>query len=114
MPGPLNREAELLRLLGIAARAGTVVPGSERVKEAARAGDLRFAIVAADTSGYRRDRLVPLLRGLGIAHIVAFDRDRIGQAVGRAPLGAVGVTEPGLAMRLAEIAAAGAVANEDG
>jgi ribosomal protein L7Ae-like RNA K-turn-binding protein len=112
MPGPPNREAELLRLLGIAARAGTVVPGSERVREAARAGDLRFAIVAADTSGYRRDRLVPLLRGLGIPHIVAFDRDRIGHAVGRAPLGAVGVTEPRLALRLAEIAADGAASDE--
>ena len=98
------REAELLRLLGLAARAGAVVPGSERVREAARAGELRFAIVAADASGHRRDRLVPLLGGLAVPHIVAFDRARIGHAVGRAPLGAVGITEVAFAERLSVLA----------
>jgi ribosomal protein L7Ae-like RNA K-turn-binding protein len=113
VPDPPETGAELLRLLGLAARAGAVVPGSERVKEAARAGDLRFAIVAADTSGYRRDRLVPLLRGLHVPHVVAFDRDRLGHAVGRAPLGAVGVTNEAFARRLLQLAALERGAMED-
>ena len=83
------------------------MPGSERVREAARAGELRFAIVAADTSAQRRDRLVPLLSGLGVPHVVGLDRERIGYAVGRAPLGAVGVTEVSFAERLALLAGAG-------
>jgi ribosomal protein L7Ae-like RNA K-turn-binding protein len=98
------REVELLRLLGLAARAGAVVPGAERVRDAARAGELGFAVVAADVSVYRRDRLVPLLTGLGVPHIVAFDRARIGHAVGRAPLGAIGVTGEAFAGRLAVLA----------
>lgn len=106
-------DADLLRLLGLAARAGALVPGSERVREAARAGELGFAVVAADASGYRRDRLVPLLEGLGIPHIVAFDRARIGHAVGRAPLGAVGVTTASFAERLATLAGQTAGAAED-
>lgn len=89
-----------LRLLGLAARAGAVVVGSERVREAARAGDLRFALVAADTSSHRRDRLVPLLKGLGIPYRVGWDRDRLGEAVGKAPLGAVGITVQSFADRL--------------
>jgi ribosomal protein L7Ae-like RNA K-turn-binding protein len=89
-----------LRLLGLAARAGAVVVGSERVREAARAGELRFALVAADTSSHRRDRLVPLLKGMGVPHVVGYDRDRLGEAVGKAPLGAVGVTEQSFADRL--------------
>lgn len=101
---PRMREAELLRLLGLAARAGAIVPGSERVREAAHAGELRFAVVAADASGHRRDRLVPLLNGLGVPHVVAFDRVRIGHAVGRAPLGAVGIKEVTFADRLAVLA----------
>jgi ribosomal protein L7Ae-like RNA K-turn-binding protein len=107
------REAELLRLLGLAARAGEVIPGAERVREAARAGDVRFAVVAADTSPHRRDRLVPLLRGLGIPHVVAFDRDRIGHSVGRAPLGAVGVTGAAFAGRLCTLAGVPAKPGED-
>ncbi len=98
------REAELLRLLGLAARAGEVVPGTERVRVAARTGALRFAVVAADVSGYRRDRLVPLLAGLGVPHVVGFDRSRIGHAVGRAPLGAIGVTGEAFAKRLSDLA----------
>lgn len=101
------REGELLRLLGLAARAGAVVPGSERVRQAVLEGEVRFAVVAADASGHRRDRLVPLLSGHGVPHIVAFDRERIGHAVGRAPLGAVGVTEVTFAERLAVLSADG-------
>lgn len=107
------REVELLRLLGLAARAGAVVPGSERVREAARAGELGFAVVAADTSGNRRDRLVPLLEGLGIPYILAFDRARVGHAVGRAPLGAVGVTTAAFADRLVALAGHTAGVAED-
>jgi len=113
MNPPPIREVELLRLLGLAARAGAVVPGSERVREAARAGSLRFAVVAADASGYRRDRLVPLLAGLAIPHVVAFDRLRIGHAVGRAPLGAVGITGDAFAGRLAALAGQTAAQAED-
>lgn len=107
MRRPRMREAELLRFLGIAARAGAIVSGSDRVRQAARDGELRFAIIAADASHHRRDRLTPLLSGLGVPHIVAFDRERIGYAVGRAPLGAVGVTEVTFAERLALLAGAG-------
>jgi ribosomal protein L7Ae-like RNA K-turn-binding protein len=94
----------LLRLLGLAARAGAVVPGSARVREAARAGELQFALVAADTAADRRDRLITLLRGLRIPHMVGYDRDRLGEAVGRAPLGAVGVTAESFAARLVTLA----------
>jgi ribosomal protein L7Ae-like RNA K-turn-binding protein len=89
-----------LRLLGLAARAGALLPGTERVREAARNGTLRFAFVAADVSDNSLDKLLPLLQKRGVPHAVMFTRDQLGQAVGRSPLSAVGITQSGFARQL--------------
>ena len=68
-------------LLGLAARGGGVVPGTERVREAARSGGVYAVVVAADASANTMDKLVPLLRARGIVHIVAFSRVELGAAV---------------------------------
>lgn len=83
------------------------MPGTARVREAARAGAVRFVVVAADASSNTKEKLMPLLRARRIRHAVAFDRDALGMAVGRAPLGAVGITSGRLADRLAEMISGG-------
>ncbi len=94
-----------LRLLGLAARAGAVLPGTERVREAARAGDVRLVVVAGDASGNTRDKLIPLLEARGVPYALACDRARLGEAVGKAPLGAVAVLDTSFATRLRELLA---------
>jgi ribosomal protein L7Ae-like RNA K-turn-binding protein len=89
-----------LRLLGLAARAGAIVPGTGRVREAVRAGTAHLVFVAADASDNSRDKLEPLLDARGVPCIVAFDRLALGEAFGRAPLSAVGVTDRRFAERL--------------
>jgi ribosomal protein L7Ae-like RNA K-turn-binding protein len=98
-----------LDMLGMATRAGVVVPGTERVRSAARDGTLGLAIVAADASRNSRDKLVPLLAARGIPHVVMYDRGELGAAVGRGPLSAVGVIEPTLAARLQALLRGGAL-----
>ncbi len=90
----------LLHLLGLAARAGAVVPGTERVREAARSGRLRLALVAGDASANAREKLIPLLESREVPHAIIGSRAGLGAAVGRAPLSAVGVTDASLAARL--------------
>ncbi|HEX6940153.1 MAG TPA: ribosomal L7Ae/L30e/S12e/Gadd45 family protein [Longimicrobiales bacterium] len=89
-----------LRLLGLAARAGAIVPGTERVREAARGGRLHLALVAADASANAKDKLLPLLEARGVPRLVSGSRAALGAAVGRAPLSAVGVTDASFAGRL--------------
>ena len=89
-----------LRLLGLAARAGALLPGTEPVREAARRGSLRFALVAEDTSDNSLDKLLPLLKKRGVPHVRRFTRDQLGAAVGRAPLSAVGITTKSFAEQL--------------
>lgn len=92
-----------LRLLGLAARAGGVVPGTERVREAARGGHLHLALVAVDASANAQDKLLPLLEARRVPHLIVFTRAELGGAVGRGPLSAVGLTEASLAKRVREL-----------
>lgn len=99
MRRPITADS-VLRLLGLAARAGALLPGTERVREAARAGTLRFAIVAEDVSANSLDKLVPLLDVRGIPYVRAYTRDDLGAAVGKAPLSAVGISDETLSVRI--------------
>jgi ribosomal protein L7Ae-like RNA K-turn-binding protein len=90
-------------MLGMATRAGVVVPGTERVREAARAGTLQLALVAEDASENSRGKLMPLLEARGIPHVVRFTRAELGAATGRGPLSAAGVLERALAARLQQL-----------
>lgn len=92
-----------LNLLGLASRAGTVVTGTERARDAVRAGEARLVIVAADASENSRDKIIPLLKAVGMPYVERFDRTALGAAVGRAPLSAVAVTGAPLAERLKQL-----------
>ena len=89
-----------LGLLGMAARAGVVISGTDRVREAARGEGLRLVLLAGDASANSREKLVPLLTARGISHVIRYDRNQLGAAIGRGPLSAVGVMDRKLADRL--------------
>lgn len=92
-----------LRLLGLAARAGSVVPGTERAREAVRSGEAKLVLVAADASQNSREKILPLLEAKRVPYIVRFDRDDLGAAIGKAPLSAIAITGAQLAERLRQI-----------
>lgn len=71
--------------------------GTDLLRRAVHQGRVRFALVASDLTDNGRDRVVPLLEQAGVPFRELFTRDRLGRALGRGPLGAVGVTEPALA-----------------
>ncbi|MEJ2502170.1 MAG: ribosomal L7Ae/L30e/S12e/Gadd45 family protein [Gemmatimonadota bacterium] len=96
-----------MQLLGLAARAGAVAAGTQRVRDGVRAGTVRFAFVAADLTATGRDKLLPLLEGSSVPFAVRYDRVDLGRAVGKSPLAAVGVTDRGFADRFAALLADG-------
>jgi ribosomal protein L7Ae-like RNA K-turn-binding protein len=102
-----------LRMLGLAARAGSVVPGTAQVRQMARAGRVRYVVIAADASANSRGKLLPLLAARRIPFAVAADREALGQAVGRGPLSAVGITDGALAARVAELLAGAREGSQD-
>jgi ribosomal protein L7Ae-like RNA K-turn-binding protein len=98
-----RRAEQALRLLGLAARAGGVVPGTDRVRIAARRDELEFVVIADDASENAREKLVPLLTARGVPYRKVFTRAELGGAVGRSPLSAIGLTDASLAGRIREL-----------
>lgn len=98
-----RRDDQLLSLLGLAARAGGVVPGTERVRLAARKDTVHLVLIADDASENSREKLVPLLRAKGIPFHIRYTRMELGGAVGRSPLSAIGLTDASLARRAREL-----------
>lgn len=87
-------------LLGLARRAGRAVVGTEAVRAAASADELEMVVMATDASGNARKRIRKALGGRAVPVREWSDRDRLGRALGRGPVVAVGLTDPGLAGRL--------------
>lgn len=90
-------EAEALRAVGVARRAGCVAVGTRAVREAARGGRLAAILIARDASENARGRLDGVRRRSGTALTPCADRRALGAAVGRGPVAVLGVTERGLA-----------------
>lgn len=90
-------DMDVLRLLGLARRAGSLVAGSEAVKSAARSGSLRAVVFARDASANAVRRIEPLLDRQGVQSSACGDRTALGAALGKAPVAVVGVTDPALA-----------------
>jgi ribosomal protein L7Ae-like RNA K-turn-binding protein len=89
----------VLALLGLAARAGAIVPGTARVREGVAADAIRCVILAADASDNAQEKVLPLLERRGVPHAVRSERATLGAAVGKSELSAVGITDRGLAER---------------
>lgn len=79
-------------IIGLAARAGSLVWGTERVREAVRGGEVKFVVMAADASDNAKGKLVPLLEASGVPFAEGYDRASLGTAIGKAPVSAIGVT----------------------
>lgn len=105
-PDAAEARRALPGILGLSTRAGGAVHGTDAVRRAAREGKLGCVLLAGDGSPTQRAKLVPLLEAREIPFFICLTRDDLGAATGRGPVSAVGLTEPGLARRAAELAAA--------
>jgi ribosomal protein L7Ae-like RNA K-turn-binding protein len=108
----MERTDPALGLLGLAARAGRVVAGTERVREAARGTQLKYAILADDASAGRRAKVQPLLEARGLPWTVRYETRTLGAAIGRGPVSAVGITDAAFAGRLRALLEAAAPASD--
>lgn len=90
-------ERRLLGLIGLGVRARNAVVGVERVRDAARHGKLRLAVVAPDASRNSREKVLPLLEARGVRVIEGPLAEALGAAAGRESTAAIGITDPSLA-----------------
>lgn len=95
--GNESGDVAVLRLLGLARRAGSLVTGSEAVKGAVRSGSLSAVVFARDASANAVRRIEPALARQGIRSSACGDRAALGAALGKGPIVVVGITDAALA-----------------
>ena len=93
-----------LELLGLAARAGAIVTGTEAVRAAVRDNEIHRVILAEDAAPGQQGKLRPLLEARRVPFHSVFTRNELGAAIGRDAISAVGITDAGFARRTGELA----------
>ena len=88
-----------LNYLSLARKAGRIELGEEPVGAAARAQKARLLVVASDAGDHTWRRAKSFVAGTDQQCIrVAFDKDALGQSVGRQSLAIAAITDPALAL----------------
>ena len=88
---------KVLGLVGLGIRGRRAVVGVQQVRDAARRGKLKLALVAGDASKNSMDKVVPLLTARGVAMIDDLTSADLASITGRDSVAAIGVIDGGLA-----------------
>jgi len=88
-----------LNYMALARKAGRIELGEEPVGAAARAQHARLVVVASDASEHTWRRALSFVAGTEqICLRVPFDKDQLGQSIGRTSLAIAAFTDPALAL----------------
>jgi ribosomal protein L7Ae-like RNA K-turn-binding protein len=88
---------KVLGLVGLGLRGRRAVVGVQQVRDAARRGKLKLALVAGDASKNSMDKVVPLLTARGVVIIEGFSAGELAGVCGRESVSVLGVLDAGLA-----------------
>ena len=94
---------KVVGLVGLGLRGRMAVVGVQQVRDAAKRGRLKVALVAADASKNSLDKITGLLRARSVPVIDAFSAQELGAVAGREAVAVVGVTDAGLAEGIKEV-----------
>lgn len=86
-----------LGLVGLGLRGRLAVVGVQQVRDAAKHGKLKVALVAHDASKNSLDKVVGLLKAREVPMIDKFSAVELGTVAGREAVAVIGVTNTGLA-----------------
>ena len=88
---------KILGLVGLGIRGRNAVVGVQQVRDAARRGKLKLALVASDASQNSLDKVVSLLDARGVKIVDEFSSHELGEIAGRNSVAVIGVSDAGLA-----------------
>ena len=93
----------ILDLVGLAARAGAIIAGTDAVRAAAREDQVRRVILAEDAAAGQQGKLTPLLDARRVPYHTLFSRSELGAAIGRGAVSAIAITDSSFAKRTGEL-----------
>ena len=89
---------KILGLVGLGIRGRNAIVGVQQVRDAAKRGKLRIALVASDASQNSLDKVISLLDARGVKVLKDFTAGELGEIAGRNSVAVIGVSDAGLAM----------------
>ena len=95
---------KVLGLVGLGIRGRRAVVGVQQVRDVARRGKLKLALVAGDASKNSLNKVVPLLTARGVVMIDGFTSGELAGVSGRESVSVMGVLDAGLARGIREAA----------
>lgn len=90
-------ERKVLGLLGLGIRGRLAIVGVEQVRDAARAGALKVAVLARDASHHSLEKVGRLLAAKGVPTISVSSAAALGEVAGRESTAVIGVVDAQLA-----------------
>jgi ribosomal protein L7Ae-like RNA K-turn-binding protein len=87
---------KVLGLVGLGLRGRLAVVGVQQVRDAAKHGRLKVALVANDASQNSLDKVSGLLAARGVPVIGSFSGSELGRVAGREAVAVIGVADAGL------------------
>lgn len=88
---------KVLGLVGLGLRGRLAVVGVQQVRDAAKRGKLKIALVASDASQNSLDKVESLLAAREVAIVRSFSGRELGEVAGRELVAVIGVSDAGLA-----------------
>ncbi len=89
-----------LRLIGLGARAGSVLVGTSRVREGLKTGTVRLVVLASDRGDRTEQKVARLARGRGVTILEGPGSAELGRKLGREEVQAVGLLDPHLSIEM--------------
>ena len=88
---------KVLGLVGLGLRGRLAVVGVQQVRDAAKRGKLKIALVASDASQNSLDKVESLLAARKVTIVRSFSGRELGEVAGRELVAVIGVSDAGLA-----------------
>jgi ribosomal protein L7Ae-like RNA K-turn-binding protein len=86
-----------LGLVGLGLRGRLAIVGVQQVRDAAKRGKLRLALVARDASPNSLNKVAPLLAARGVQTMEIFSAEELGRMCSRESVAVIGILDAGLA-----------------
>ena len=96
--------SDLVGLLGLGLRAGTVIIGVEAVRRALQTGECRCLVVALDASQRALEKTARLANARGVPQVGGPPAHELGARLGKPPVMVVGVRDQALADGIVRLA----------
>src|SRR5215216_1391261 len=101
-----SAKRKVLGLVGLGLRGRLAIVGVQQVRDAAKRGKLKIALVASDASQNSLDKVDSLLAARRVTTVRDFSGRELGEVAGREVVAVIGVSDAGLAKGIADAIAA--------